>query len=93
MNNRRKFLAQFALTAGAFSASSIFNQLFAENIKDAAKLVDGLSPEQVAADEDYWSVIQQAFTVNPNIINLNNGGVSPSPKSGAGSGGALQQND
>jgi len=80
VNNRRKFLAQFALTAGAFSASSIFNQLFAENIKDAAKLVDGLSPEQVAADEDYWSVIQQAFTVNPNIINLNNGGVSPSPK-------------
>ena len=27
------------------------------------------------ADEDYWSIIQQAFTVNPNIINLNNGGV------------------
>lgn len=30
-------------------------------------------------DEDYWSVIQDAYTVNPNMINLNNGGVSPSP--------------
>jgi len=33
----------------------------------------------LAADEDYWSFIQQAYTVNPNIINLNNGGVSPAP--------------
>jgi selenocysteine lyase/cysteine desulfurase len=33
----------------------------------------------LATDEDYWSYIQQAYTVNPNIINLNNGGVSPAP--------------
>src|SRR5690606_29775805 len=31
-------------------------------------------------EEDYWSAISQCFTVNPSIINLNNGGVSPSPR-------------
>jgi len=42
--------------------------------------VNHLSPISVATDEDYWSVIQQAYTVSPQIINLNNGGVSPSPR-------------
>jgi len=80
MNNRRKFLQQLALTAGAFSAGSIFNQLHAESFDKANSKIAGFSADAVAGDEDYWSVIQQAFTVSPNIINLNNGGVSPSPR-------------
>ena len=68
-----------ALLAGAFSANSLFNQLHGEAILSANKKVQSLSPADVALDEDYWSTIQQAFTVSPNIINLNNGGVSPSP--------------
>jgi len=80
MNSRRQFLQQVSLTAGAFSASSLFNQLHAASIDSANQRVMGFTNEAIAADEDYWSVIQQAFTVNPNIINLNNGGVSPSPK-------------
>jgi selenocysteine lyase/cysteine desulfurase len=45
-----------------------------------------LSPEmleiikQPGNDEDYWAQIQQAYTTSPQIINLNNGGVSPSPQ-------------
>jgi selenocysteine lyase/cysteine desulfurase len=39
-----------------------------------------LTPQELASNEDYWSVIQQAYTVNPNMVNLNNGGVSPSPR-------------
>jgi len=35
--------------------------------------------EYIARDEDYWSHIQQAFTVDRSMINLNNGGVSPAP--------------
>jgi selenocysteine lyase/cysteine desulfurase len=35
---------------------------------------------EAATNEDYWQVIQQGYTVNSNIINLNNGGVSPSPR-------------
>ncbi len=80
MYQRRKFLQQAGLLAGAFSAGSLFNQLHAAEIEHAEKRIKNLSAEDVAADEDYWSVIQQAFTVSPNIINLNNGGVSPSPR-------------
>jgi selenocysteine lyase/cysteine desulfurase len=78
-NDRRIFLKQAATLAGAFSAGSLFNQLHAEEWKRAAKKIDHLTPEQVATDEDYWSMIQSAYTVNPSIINLNNGGVSPAP--------------
>lgn len=35
---------------------------------------------EVAKDEDFWITVQQAFAVDRTIINLNNGGVSPSPK-------------
>lgn len=80
MNNRRKFLQQITATAGAFSASSLFNQLLARDFEQAGEFVKDLSPQELAGDEDYWMTIQQAYTVNPNIINLNNGGVSPSPR-------------
>lgn len=34
----------------------------------------------IASDEDLWRYVQQSFTASPNIMNLNNGGVSPQPK-------------
>jgi selenocysteine lyase/cysteine desulfurase len=42
--------------------------------------VESRPPERVAADEDYWREIQSAFDVDRNIVNLNNGGVCPSPR-------------
>lgn len=39
------------------------------------------TPDQVADDEDFWFTVRQAFTVDRNNINLNNGSVAPSPKS------------
>jgi selenocysteine lyase/cysteine desulfurase len=36
-------------------------------------------PDAVADDELYWSEIQRAFDADRTLINLNNGGVSPSP--------------
>jgi selenocysteine lyase/cysteine desulfurase len=35
------------------------------------------SPDAVAADEDFWFLVQQAFTEDRNIINLNNGTIQP----------------
>ena len=78
--NRRSFIQQAGLLAGAFSINSLYNQVYAAEIDIANQKIAGLSPQQIAADEDYWSIIQQAYTVNPNIINLNNGGVSPAPR-------------
>src|SRR5205814_8165607 len=51
-----------------------------KNLEAATKTVAHLSAEETAADEDYWAIIQEAFTVTRGIINLNNGGVSPSPR-------------
>lgn len=80
MNQRRDFIQRIGLLAGAFSANSLFQQVHAAEWESEQKRVAGLSPEQTATDEDYWTVIQQAYTVNPNLINLNNGGISPSPR-------------
>lgn len=80
MEPRRKFLQQVGLLAGAFSANSLFNQVHAASWEAAAQKIQQLTPEQAAADEDFWTVIQQAYTVNSNLIILNNGGVSPSPR-------------
>jgi selenocysteine lyase/cysteine desulfurase len=55
-------------------------QAWAADWEKVYQKAEGLTPQELAADEDYWSVIQQAYTVNPNMVNLNNGGVSPSPR-------------
>jgi selenocysteine lyase/cysteine desulfurase len=49
-------------------------------VERAVAGLDGRSPAQVAADEDFWVQIQQAFSLDRTLINLNNGGVSPSPR-------------
>jgi isopenicillin-N epimerase len=38
------------------------------------------TPDDVARDEDYWTEVQQAFTLDRTILNFNNGGVCPSPR-------------
>lgn len=76
---RRSFLRSGAAFAGAFSINSLFHQLHAEEFAAAAKAIDGRDPATAAQDEDFWSVIQRGYSVSPEIINLNNGGVSPSP--------------
>src|SRR5580698_3030299 len=78
-NDRRTFLKQAAALAGAFSANSLFHQAHAAEWRSASARIANLSPELAAQDEDFWSVIQRAYSVNPNLINLNNGGVSPAP--------------
>lgn len=78
--DRRAFLTSSGKGLGlAAMSSAVVGSLF-ENVKAAGKSVEHLSPMAVAADEDYWSAIQQAFSVTRGIINLNNGGVSPSPR-------------
>ncbi len=78
--SRKKFIQQAGLLAGAFSFNSLYSELHAADIDAANGSRIGLSAKALADDEDYWSVIQQAYTVNSNIINLNNGGVSPAPR-------------
>jgi selenocysteine lyase/cysteine desulfurase len=78
-SDRRSFLRQAATLAGAFTANSLFHQAHASEFGAAEARLAGLSALEAAQDEDYWAVIQRAYSVNPNLINLNNGGVSPAP--------------
>src|ERR1700751_195019 len=71
--HRRMFL-QAATGLAALKPDSI------NRARAAATSVNDRKPEETARDEDYWLEIQQAFTVDRNIVNLNNGGVCPSPK-------------
>src|SRR5689334_10595737 len=40
----------------------------------------GNSPLATAEDEDFWLSVREAFALDPNIVNFNNGGCSPSPR-------------
>lgn len=80
MYSRRSFLknaAQFG-SAGVIAAS--FNEKGIARAIDATRYVSSYSADDVAMNEDFWLEIQRAFTVDRTLINLNNGGVSPSPK-------------
>ena len=74
---KRRHVIQ-SLVAGAAVAAFQDNGL--ERIRAAASAVSGRTPEEVAGDEDYWAEIRDAFTVDRNVINLNNGYASPSPR-------------
>lgn len=49
-------------------------------IAEGLQALRAQNPSKAAEDELSWAAIRQAYTVSPNIINLNNGGVSPQPK-------------
>src|SRR6478735_5161662 len=80
MPTRRSFLSLAGKGLGLAALSSATVASLLKNVEAATKAVDHLSPEQVATDEDFWATIQQSFSVTRGIINLNNGGVSPSPR-------------
>src|SRR5579884_928932 len=72
--DRRNF---FHLAAG--TALVAFQSNAIERAAAATRSVKDRAAEDVASDEDYWGEIRNAFTVDRNVINLNNGHVSPAP--------------
>src|ERR1043166_1912891 len=79
MLTRRGFLRSVG-TASAMASLASLRESGIERILAASRAAGGTSPDKIAADEDFWREIQQAFTVDRSLINLNNGGVSPSPR-------------
>ena len=73
--NRRDFLRNCAVGAGVVAGSG--NSAL-ERILAAGRDTAALSPEEVATDEDFWFEVQQAFALDRNYINLNNGTVQNS---------------
>ncbi|MFC1660315.1 aminotransferase class V-fold PLP-dependent enzyme [Gemmatimonadota bacterium] len=82
MQTRRRFLGSITLpTAAAVAGVPLLPPRLTRNTAAVAAELAGHpgSPSEVAADEDFWVEVQRAFTVDRSLINLNNGGVSPSP--------------
>jgi isopenicillin-N epimerase len=78
--DRREFIRSAGKGLGLAALTSATVGSLLKDVQAAGKAIDHLSPIEAAMDEDYWATIQQAFSVTRGIVNLNNGGVSPSPR-------------
>jgi selenocysteine lyase/cysteine desulfurase len=76
---RRSFLRNTSLLSTALFAGML-QPAWSRNLKRVIRESKGVSPEDLAGEEEFWFYVQQAFTGAPNIINLNSGGVSPCPR-------------
>jgi selenocysteine lyase/cysteine desulfurase len=77
MTSRRAFLTGLA---GGSVVATVFRERGLDAVLAAGRAAAGRAAADLASDEDHWREIQQAFTVDRSLINLNNGGVSPSPR-------------
>jgi isopenicillin-N epimerase len=66
--NRRQV---FQLAAGAAAVSRTFA---------APAIAAGRPAEEIARDEDFWISVRDEFTTDRTVVNLNNGHVSPAPR-------------
>ncbi len=78
--DRRAFISNIGKGLGLATFSSSYAMGMEENLSRLVKEIDHLSPEEAVLNEDFWFQIQQSFAVSRGNINLNNGGVSPSPR-------------
>jgi len=51
-----------------------------ERVRAAVADAGDTPPDALACNEDFWVNVQRAYDVDRSIINLNNGGVAPSPR-------------
>lgn len=77
MWSRRAFLG-LGGAIGTAAAARRFDGL--AHLEAAGAAVADRTPEEVAQDEFYWREIQEAFTLDRTLINLNNGNTCPSPR-------------
>lgn len=77
---RREFIKSMAAATGAFTFLPISNSLFAKEAEKKHLRFQALQAGDAMTDEDFWGWVKEQYTVSPNLLNLNNGGVSPQPK-------------
>jgi len=65
------------------SAMAVSNRLISDDIQASISQINhtyrDMSALELAQEEDYWKIINAAYSHSPDFINLNNGGVSPQP--------------
>ena len=81
MSNRRSFLQKISLASAAAITANVLQPAWSRNLHSALKSNELVPPSELATDEEFWYFVQQSYSIAPNFINLNNGGVAPAPKS------------
>jgi selenocysteine lyase/cysteine desulfurase len=77
MTTRRRFLKT---AAGAAVAGAMLRDDAIGRVRAAVAGAGGATAQQLAGDEDFWFLIQDAYDVDRSYVNLNNGGVAPAPR-------------
>jgi len=80
MSNRRSFLNKVGILSASALAANLIQPAWSRDLQSALKNAAAVDPSDLATDEEFWHYVQQSYTIAPNFINLNNGGVSPAPK-------------
>lgn len=80
MSSRRGFVKNMAAILGTASVHTMIESALSSGIKAASIENLAMDEELRANDQIFWNWVRDSFTVSRNIINLNNGGVSPQPK-------------
>ena len=76
--NRRSFFRQTGLLLGGWSLTNWIDPMTQSRLNDLFHQYKEVAEEDIATDESFWREIREAYTVNPGLLNLNSGGVSPS---------------
>lgn len=77
---RRDFMFSSLASVSSLSLLSAIDKVYAKELESRINRLDKMSIDDAAADEDFWGWVRESYTVSPNVINFNNGGVSPQPK-------------
>jgi selenocysteine lyase/cysteine desulfurase len=78
--NRRNFLLASAGSVSVLDLFSSIDKKFATQLEKQLNKIENLSINSSAENEDFWGWVRENYTLSTNLINLNNGGVSPQPK-------------
>lgn len=94
MSDRRQFLFRTAAGVGAVAAtpSLAAAHMVAERLEremataawvdsEMAAAASAVSPAALAEDERFWARIRKAFTLAPDVVNLDHGWTNPAPRS------------
>jgi len=80
MSNRRSFLHKMGVLSASALTVNLLQPAWSRDLHTALDNAASIAPSDLASDEDFWHYVQQSYTIAPNFINLNNGGVAPAPK-------------
>lgn len=80
MTNRRSFLKSATTLGAGLWAWPLVDSSFAHETRQILDSVSHTSPADISTNEDFWSWVRHSYIGSTDLINMNNGGVSPHPK-------------